>query len=540
MTDNPRIGIFGWGIVAPRSPDVEAFERNLEEATSWLEPFDGFGPSNFLVGRPEFDFAAYKPWIDARFEPRRFSQLDEKMGNTVKYALGAFIQALGQNPGMEALLGELGSQAHVYVGTGLGDFPLQYRIALAYARAQKRWNRFWCQDRFHRELAAYRGAPPAERRRQRRDLGAPPDPQDLEMEYEEREEAWEQWYAFWVHRSDGLREYLEELRAIEGESIGGDIEGSKGHLIRRKLAAKRKLNARYGCPTEPWNAVDPSLLWNIPNIPAAQISMLAHITGPALAPVAACSGFGAALKLGVDAIRSGQAKLVVVGTTDPEPHPLSVGTFYGARVLSHDGQVSKPFTGLRGTHVAGGACVWIIGDAAFCRERGMRPLGLEILSVALTSDADHIITPSQEGPQAAILQALDRAGVRPEEVATWDMHATATPGDWAELQNALAVLPPEIRFTARKGTFGHGMSVCGGWELTAQHLGFAKGKLLPLDLSQEELHEQIRPYFCCLAGGQDLALEGEVAGKINMGVGGINACVICRKWPDGHADNPTG
>ena len=47
--------------------------------------------------------------------------------------------------------------------------------------------------------------------------------------------------------------------------------------------------------------------------------------------------------MATDAIRSDQAKLAVIGMTDPEPHALSVGTFYGARVLSHDGQVSKPF-----------------------------------------------------------------------------------------------------------------------------------------------------------------------------------------------------
>ncbi len=96
-----RIGIFGWGIVAPKSPNVDVFEKNLGRATSWLEPFDGFGPSNFLVGQPDFDFEIYKEWIDRRFEPRRYSQLDSKMGNTVKYAVGAFIQALDQNPGIE-------------------------------------------------------------------------------------------------------------------------------------------------------------------------------------------------------------------------------------------------------------------------------------------------------------------------------------------------------------------------------------------------------------------------------------------------------
>lgn len=527
-----RIGIFGWGIVAPRSPDVQTFESNLNRATDWLEPFDGFGPSNFLVGRPEFDFGRYKPWLDARFGPRKFSQLDEKMGNMVKYAIGAFIQSLDQNPGIETMLTELGPKAHIYVGTGLGDFPMQYEKVLDYHKAQCRWNRFWCGEGWNSELAAYRRASSQERQRIRREIGAPEDPSGPDENHEDAWEVQEAWYAFWVNRSDGLARYLEELKGIEQESLSGDIDAGKVHLIRKKTTARRKLRKRYGCPVEPWGAVDAKLLWNIPNIPAAQISMIGKITGPAFAPVAACSGFGTALKLAVNAIRLGEARAVVVGSTDPEPHPLSVGTFYGARVLSHDGQVSKPFTGLRGTHIAGGACIWVVGDAAYLMSRGFKPVGLEILSVALTSDADHIITPSRPGPMAAIQGALEAAGVQPEDVATWDMHATATPGDWTELQNALEVFPGSTRLTARKGTFGHGMSVCGGWELTAQHLGFAKGRLLPVNLGENEVHDQIRPYNQCLVNDDPGAAEGDVAGKINMGVGGINACIICRRWEE--------
>jgi 3-oxoacyl-[acyl-carrier-protein] synthase II len=533
--DMKRIGIFGWGIVAPRSPNIKIFEKNLEKATNWMQPFNGFGPSNFLVGEPEFDFSAYRPWIESRFTPRKYSQLDEKMGNMVKYALGAFIQALEQNPGIEELLQSLKTQAHIYVATGLGDFPLHYEKAMQYNKAQQRWNRFWCRDEYHRELAAYRvTTSPAAKTDLREKIGAPPDPDAFDPLEENYEDITESWYAFWVNRSDGLREYLDELKQIEAESITGNIEKEKVHLMRRKSSAKRKLNDKYGCPTEPWNAVDPMLLWNLPNIPAAQISMLARITGPAVAPVAACSGFGTALKMGINAVRSGQAQAVVVGATDPQPHPLSVGAFYGARVLSHDGRVSKPFTGLRGTHIAGGACMWIVGDADFFMRKGLKPLGLEILSVALTSDADHIITPSREGPLTAIKQALSEARIRPEDVETWDMHATATPGDWTELQNALQVFPGNTKFTARKGTFGHGMSVCGGWELTAQHLGFAKGKLAPIDLEKEEVHNLMRPYHQCLVRDEPVTMEGDIAGKINMGIGGINACVICRKWIPEH------
>jgi len=234
--------------------------------------------------------------------------------------------------------------------------------------------------------------------------------------------------------------------------------------------------------------------------------------------------------MAIDAIRSDQAKICVIGMTDPEPHALSVGTFFGAKVLSHDGRVSKPFTGMRGTHVAGGACIWIVGDADYLLDKGFEPLGLEVLSVGVSSDADHIITPSREGPRIAIRQAVAEAGIDPEDVATWDMHATATPGDWSELQNTLAVLPGSMAITARKGTFGHGMSVCGGWELTAQHLGFSKGELLPVNLAGDEVHDQIRPYYHRLVQDEAQPTEGDVAGKINMGVGGVNACTICRRW----------
>ena len=53
-----RVGIYGWGIVAPRSPNVEAFASNLESAQSWLTPFYGFGPSTFLAGEPALYYIA--------------------------------------------------------------------------------------------------------------------------------------------------------------------------------------------------------------------------------------------------------------------------------------------------------------------------------------------------------------------------------------------------------------------------------------------------------------------------------------------------
>ena len=117
MPERKRIGIFGWGVVAPKSPNVEQFERNLATGGTWLEPFRGYGPSNFLVGYPEFNFDAYRPWFDQRFPPAKFGQLKDKMGPIVQYAIGAFIQSLDQNPGIEWYLQSLGTKTHIYVGT---------------------------------------------------------------------------------------------------------------------------------------------------------------------------------------------------------------------------------------------------------------------------------------------------------------------------------------------------------------------------------------------------------------------------------------
>jgi 3-oxoacyl-(acyl-carrier-protein) synthase len=199
-------------------------------------------------------------------------------------------------------------------------------------------------------------------------------------------------------------------------------------------------------------------------------------------------------------------------------------------VLSSDTDVSRPLTGLKGTHIAGGACVWIVGDVEALRAQGFKPLGLEIVGVGTSSDAHHIITPSKGGPQLAMAAALE--DVQAGEVTTWDMHATATPGDATEIENSLELLHPDVIFTARKGTFGHGMSVGGGWELTAQHMGMAKGKLYPMPLTEGELHADVKVHSANFVDRNGREVSGGYSGKLSMGVGGINSCVISRPWDD--------
>lgn len=520
MAQRKRIGIFGWGIVAPRSADVESFERNLERTGTWLSPFREFGPSNFLVGYPEFDLERYRPWFEERFPPSRFGQIKDKMGAVAQFAIGAFIQSLSQNPGMETYLQSLGLKCHIYVGTGLGDIPVQHQQSLRYDRALKRWNEFWA--------APERCAPLRDHLNGKKDPASPPSPDLHSTGSETWIDAKHEWEEFWAARSDALADYLTEAAAIQKEPVPPSSGSAKLGSIRQKLSKIKALNRKWGCPEEPWSSVSPNLLWNIVNIPASQISMLGKISGPAFAPVAACASFGIALRMANDAIQLGEATAVVIGMTDPPPHEVVISAFYNANVLSADADVSRPLTELKGTHVSGGSCVWIVGDAEVLMKQGFKPLGMEIVSIGTSSDAHHIITPSKEGPQRAMRYALD--GIARNQISTWDMHATATPGDATEVEHSMELLHGDVVFTARKGTFGHGMSVGGGWELTAQHLGMSKGKLYPVPLDESELHADVRVREPRFVQNSGCDVGRGYAGKLSMGIGGINSCVISRPW----------
>ena len=280
----------------------------------------------------------------------------------------------------------------------------------------------------------------------------------------------------------------------------GEVETAKLHVIREKEKRHAKLREKWNAPDPPWN-VSADLIWNIHNTPAAQISILGGITGLAFAPVAACSTFGVALGLAMRAIQSGDAKLVVVGATDPPPHPLTVGSFYSARVLSASRTPSFPLTGLQGTHVSGGSVVWIVADHDYMQPKASSRSACNRSPWGSAPMPSHHY-PSVDGPTAAIQQALTSAGVAPDAIGTWDLHATATPGDYTEVATMRSILPGSVLVTARKGTFGHGMSAGCGWELTAQYLGYEQGRLFPTPLSAENLNHAIKGIHDCFVFDQ--------------------------------------
>src|SRR5580692_6355590 len=118
-----RVGIYGWGVVAPGAANVAALEGLLQSGRSALatSPRSELGPGLFAVGEPEFSFDDYAGWIGERQGEAYVTRLRAKSGENVQFALGATIQALQTDPRLEGLVREADDACPVFIGSGVGD-----------------------------------------------------------------------------------------------------------------------------------------------------------------------------------------------------------------------------------------------------------------------------------------------------------------------------------------------------------------------------------------------------------------------------------
>lgn len=524
-----RVWLYGCGAVAPGAANVKELLANVESQTCALTPLASLNNA-FLVGMPKFDFSIYQDWIAKRFNQTKFSQL-EKLTDHVKLGVGTTIDALDSNPGVEEALKKIDSRVIVAFGSGFGDVGSYFKGHDDYLASARVWNYFWAQPSHNAAAKKYleSGAPAAE--------GVPPRPTEFAPDSPERERAAAKWDAYWAPQSDELKKFVGEFSKIESMTIGDDVATDKLSVIRTKAKARKALMDRYGCPVPPWESVSSGFLWNLPNGPAAQITMLLGTHGVSYAANGACSTYGMLVRHALDAIQSNTYDAAIIGTTDLPPDPTVVSSFHNAKVLAAGNDVGIPLCGLRGTHVSGGSCVWILAEQDTMEKLGVKPLHqIEILSAGLASDAEHIITPSLEGPKNAIRTAFKEANVMPADIDTWDMHATGTPGDWSEFKLMEDFVPPSAVVTARKGIFGHGMGTCGGWEMTVQLLGTKKQGdmyvISPSGIPQNMMHSTIKTLSRNIATDKPVTIkarpQGFTCGKLSMGIGGITACVIAR------------
>ena len=285
------------------------------------------------------------------------------------------------------------------------------------------------------------------------------------------------------------------------------------------------------------NRVSPFLLPNLcANIPAAKAGMLLGFRGPIFSPQGACASGNVAAGVGARMIRDGDCDFVLAGGVDTPIVPEIVHGFANMNATikvrptdrSYDDplQASRPFSQDRkGFVLSEGAGVLVLAASEAIRAHGLTPKA-ELLGVGWTSDAHHFTRPNPPTIVAAIHQALDDAGVRPDDVRYVNTHGTSTPkGDIVEvgcLREVFGTSLAAVPISSNKSMLGHTLGGSAAIEAALTIEGMRRGVILPtinhipdpamsdVDVVPNEARRQ--PH--------DLTLSNA------FGFGGTNCCIV--------------
>ena len=194
----------------------------------------------------------------------------------------------------------------------------------------------------------------------------------------------------------------------------------------------------------------------------------------------------------------------------------------------------RPFDKKRdGVVIGEGACVMILEEMEFALARGARILA-EIVGYGQTTDAHHIIAPSEGGAGAAraMKRALADANLQPTDVNYINAHGTATPlNDVSETKAIKAVFGDyayKVPTSSTKSMTGHCMGVAGAIEAAACVSAINDGVVPPtLNLTEPDL-----------AAGCDLDYVPQEARKHavrvamnnSFGFGGHNSVLVLKRF----------
>ncbi|HYM59036.1 MAG TPA: beta-ketoacyl-ACP synthase II [Solirubrobacteraceae bacterium] len=267
------------------------------------------------------------------------------------------------------------------------------------------------------------------------------------------------------------------------------------------------------------------------NAAPAALAMRHKLRGHTYGIVSACAAGAHAIGTAAGLIQAGIADAVVTGGSEAALTPLSKAAFAALDALSPSG-ISRPFDARRDGFVMGeGAAVLVLEDAQKARERGAKILAT-VRGYGASSDAFHLTAPEKEGTGAAqaMTQALDSAGLTPEDVVYVNAHGTSTPlNDRAEtlaIKKALGEHAARIPVSSTKSAIGHLLGAAGAVEAVATMLAL-RDRVAPPTLHYEEVEEGLDlDYVPNQARPLDINGKPAIALSNAFGFGGHNA-VLC-------------
>ena len=213
---------------------------------------------------------------------------------------------------------------------------------------------------------------------------------------------------------------------------------------------------------------------SIINMVSGNLSIKYGLKGPNFAIVSACTtgthNIGDASRI----IEYGDADVMIAGGTEMSTTNCGLGGFAAARALSTRNDdpktASRPWDIDRDGFVLGdGAGVMVLEEYEHAKKRGAN-IYAELSGYGMSSDAYHITLPSEGGEGAArcMTNAINNAGINPNEVDYINAHGTSTPaGDIAESDAAKLALGSHSNnmvMSSTKSMTGHLLGAAGGIE----------------------------------------------------------------------------
>ena len=211
----------------------------------------------------------------------------------------------------------------------------------------------------------------------------------------------------------------------------------------------------------------------ISNMAAGNVSIQFGLKGKSLNVVTACATGTHSIGEAMRSIQHGEADVMVAGGAEASITPIGVAGFCGLTALSTSedpARASIPFDKERNGFVMGeGAGVVILESLEHAKARGAK-IYAEVVGYGATSDAFHITSPAEDGSGAAraMENAMNEAGIKPEQIDYVNAHGTATHhNDLFEtkaIKLALGDHAYKVKINSTKSMVGHLLGAAGGVE----------------------------------------------------------------------------
>lgn len=275
----------------------------------------------------------------------------------------------------------------------------------------------------------------------------------------------------------------------------------------------------------------------IADISAGLISIKYGFNGPNFVTVSACASATNAMIDAMTYIKLGKADIMVTGGSEAAVTEAGIGGFNAMKALSESNDspetASRPFDKDRNGFVLGeGSGALLLEEYEHAKARGAR-IYAELVGGGMSADAHHITAPHPEGLGATnvMINALDDAQMKPEDIDYINVHGTSTPlGDVSEaiaIQRVFGDFAYDLNISSTKSMTGHLLGAAGAIEAIAC-VKAIENQLVPPTINHFTDDEQFDPKLN-FTFNKAQPREIRAALSNTFGFGGHNTSVIFRK-----------